>query len=454
VGALGLFASVAVATVLAVSGVAKLLDRDGTREAVAGFGLPAPLVPVTAPLLAPAELVAAVLTLVPAVRVLGLSLAAALLVGFTVVVLMALQSGRRPECHCFGRLGSAEISGRTVVRNLALLALVAVGLIGTSAELPSGSSAVISVVAGVLLGVTLLAADWLTGRGQRRRQEERDEALYDQKSTVPAPDFDLPDLSGRRVSLADLRARGRPVLLVTLAPGCGPCKALRPDVAQWAEVLSSRLSVAVLAHGDPDLNRASYEDFPRLTVLLDEDGAARRGLGTSAPPSAVIVGVDSVPVTGVAAGEERIRHMVVRELTGVDATAEPHPSEMEGRPVDELDLGSVVRPRSTVQEHPLGESTFLVDTATGVTLILDRIGAVVWGALDGTASLADIVADLAEVFDAPEDRVAEDVLEFVKSMGQAGLLHGVSPAAADSEVPREDEPVATEPALTADQAGA
>jgi hypothetical protein len=445
VGALGLVACVAVATVLAVSGVAKLLDRDGTRDAVAGFGLPGALAPATVALLAPAELVSAVLSLVPAVRALGLSLAGALLIAFTVVLLLALRSGRRPECHCFGQLGSAEISGRTVGRNLVLLALVAVGLIGTSVELPGGSSSVVGVVAGILLGVGLLATEWLTGRAQRRRELTHDEALHEQKSVVPAPDFDLPDLRGGRTSLAGLRGLGRPVLLVTLAPGCGRCKALRPDVAQWADVLSPRLSVVVLAHGSADQNRTAYEDFPRLTVLLDEDGAARRGLGTSAAPSAIIVGADGVPVNGVAAGEQRIRHMVIHELTGVDPTIGTHSREVVGTSVDELDLGSVVRPRSTVRQYPSADSTLLVDTATGVTLILDRIGVVVWSSLDGTASLADIVGDLSEVFDAPLDRVAEDVLEFVKSMGQASLLHAVSPAAPGSEVSPQYESVAAEP---------
>ena len=423
-GALGLVASVAVSVVLAVSGTAKLLDRDGTREAVAGFGLPAALVPVVAALLAPAELLAAVLSLVPATRTLGLSLAAVLLIAFTLVVMATLRSGRRPECHCFGRLGSAEISGRTVVRNLVLLLLVAVGLVGTSSERPSGSSAVVSVLAGVLLGAALLGGEWLTGRAERRRQEERDEALYEQTSAVPAPDFDLPDLSGRRISLADLRAPGRPVLLVTLAPGCGPCKALRPEVAEWARLLDSKLTVAVLATGSLDANQLAYANHPDLPVLVDEDGV-REALGSTGTPSAVLIEADGTLSRGVANGEVRVRRLLASALAGVElggpVDADERDDDMNP---DDLDLDSVVRPRSTVDVQTLGESQVLVDTSTGGSLVLDRLGSLVWSVLDGRGTLGEISADLAEVFEAPVDQVGADVLELARKLAEAGLLDG------------------------------
>ena len=115
-----LLACVALATIFVVSGVAKLADRDGTREAVAGFGVPPSLVRPVALGLAPAEIVVAVLVLVPATAAVGLVLALGLLLAFTAAVVIALRAGRRPECHCFGRIGGADVSARTVVRNLAL----------------------------------------------------------------------------------------------------------------------------------------------------------------------------------------------------------------------------------------------------------------------------------------------------------------------------------------------
>ena len=46
----------------------------------------------------------------------------------------------------------------------------------------------------------------------------------------PAPDFLLPDLDGELVTLADLRARELPVLLLFSHPACGPCAALLPEI--------------------------------------------------------------------------------------------------------------------------------------------------------------------------------------------------------------------------------
>jgi peroxiredoxin len=45
-----------------------------------------------------------------------------------------------------------------------------------------------------------------------------------------APDFDLPDLSGKRHTLAEFR--GKPVLIVFFSPKCGFCTEIAPDLAR------------------------------------------------------------------------------------------------------------------------------------------------------------------------------------------------------------------------------
>jgi hypothetical protein len=49
-------------------------------------------------------------------------------------------------------------------------------------------------------------------------------------------------------------------------------------------------------------------------------------------------------------------------------------------------------------------------------------GALVWDRIDGTASLDDIVASLAEEFAADTAQVRADVEEFIGALGDAGLL--------------------------------
>ncbi len=244
-------------------------------------------------------------------------------------------------------------------------------------------------------------------------------------------DFRLPTVSGAETTLADLLAPGLPVFLVSLSPGCGPCKRLRPDVAQWAKLLSDQLTVAVLAPGTAGSNTASYADVPHLPVLVDEDGAVRQSLGTTATPSAVLVGPDRRLASGVAHGETLVRRLLVSVLTGThvdESVPEPESGTLEGTPADEIDLSSAVGPRPTVQTHALGESTVLLDSTSGATLVLDPIGAVVWSVLDGASPLGEIVADIAEVFEAPVAAVGTDVLELVRTLGRSGLLAGSPPS--------------------------
>ncbi len=346
VGEVGLAMGVALAAVLAVSGAAKLLDRAGTREAVAGFGVPTGLVAPVAAVLAPAELVTALLLVLPPTRSAGLVLAALLLLAFTVVVVLALRAGRRPECHCFGRIGGADVSGRTVVRNLVLLAVAAVGIAGVSAsDDVDGGRLAGAVVAGLVLAAAVLAAEGVAGARARARRAVDDEAAFEQVvERVAVPGFELEALSGGRTSLDDLLAPGLPVLLVTLSPGCGPCKRLRPDVARWAELFAAKVTVVALATGTREANLASYAEYPALTVLVDEPGTVREALGVSGTPSAVVVGPDGRTDSRVASGEPLVRRLLVATVTGTDADlgAADLDTDGDGVPAAELDLDAVV----------------------------------------------------------------------------------------------------------------
>lgn len=426
-GVVTLVACVALGAVFVVSGVAKLLDRDGTREAVAGFGVPAGLASPVALALAPAEMLVAALLLIPPTRGIGLVAALVLLVAFTAAVVLAINAGRRPDCRCFGRIGGADISGRTVARNAVLIALAVAGLAALATDTdPSSAATAVAVVAGLGLAAAILAAEGAAGRAARRRREAQDEATFETEVVQHrAPDFTLLDLTGGETSLADLLAPGRPVLLVTLSHGCGPCKRLRPDVARWAQVLESQLTVAVLATGTAEANLTSYADMPHLRVLVDESGV-REELGTGSTPSAVVIGPDGVIASAVANGEPLVRRLLVSAVTGAEIDDSPAEVDHDGIPADELGLDSVVGPRPSVQTHPNGDSTVLLDTATGATVVIDQIGALVWSVLDGSSPLREIVADIADVFGAPAETVGPDVLGLVQNLGQAGLLTGVA----------------------------
>jgi hypothetical protein len=111
-------AGVALGAVLLVAGIAKRIDRAWPVEASA-FG-----VPRWAARLLPYVEVALGALLVAGVRqpfVAGV--AAILLIGFTVKLVMLLLHGRRPPCACFGARSARPIGWWSIVRNLLLLAL-------------------------------------------------------------------------------------------------------------------------------------------------------------------------------------------------------------------------------------------------------------------------------------------------------------------------------------------
>jgi len=117
-------ARAALAGVFAAAGWAKFADVPGTRQAARDFGVPVAAAPAVAFVVPLAEVAVAVLLVVGPV-VLGAAGALALLGLFVAAVAFSLARGRRPDCHCFGRLRSETVSPRTLVRNGVLVAMAA-----------------------------------------------------------------------------------------------------------------------------------------------------------------------------------------------------------------------------------------------------------------------------------------------------------------------------------------
>lgn len=55
--------------------------------------------------------------------------------------------------------------------------------------------------------------------------------------------------------------------------------------------------------------------------------------------------------------------------------------------------------------------------------VFDGVAFEIWRRIDGTRSEEQIVAELAEAFGAPRERVAEDVAAFVAQLRELGLVH-------------------------------
>ena len=74
-----------------------------------------------------------------------------------------------------------------------------------------------------------------------------------------APDFDVANLEGRSVSLADFR--GLPLLLIFGSPTCTPCRHLIPDLNAFAHEQKENLRVLFLSRGEAEDTRRFASEF-------------------------------------------------------------------------------------------------------------------------------------------------------------------------------------------------
>jgi thiol-disulfide isomerase/thioredoxin len=92
---------------------------------------------------------------------------------------------------------------------------------------------------------------WLENRPMRPVQASEASAPVPPGLPVrpPAPGFSLSDTKSEDTTLETLLARGRPVALVFVSPGCGPCSQLFPDLSRWQTTLAERITIALISAG-------------------------------------------------------------------------------------------------------------------------------------------------------------------------------------------------------------
>ena len=332
---------ITLAAVFVVAAATKLLDREGTREAVREFGAPARLAAPLALVLPLAELVVAALLIPTATAVAGALGALALLALFSGAIAVSLARGRAPDCHCFGQLHSAPAGRGTLVRNGALGAVAAFVLAASLAEPATGTfewttglsgaeavavglgvALLMFVAAGLAAFFTLLRSYGTVLVRVERLEEALGEAGYKLEEAppeglepgTPAPAFELAAGEGERVTLDQLLAARLPLLAVFASPGCGPCEALLPEVASWQWAHAERLTVAVLADGESGEIRALAEEHGVHSVLADERGHVAAAYEASATPSAVLIGADGKVSSFLAGGPAAIAELVAEVL--------------------------------------------------------------------------------------------------------------------------------------------
>jgi thiol-disulfide isomerase/thioredoxin len=344
--ALALGARLVLSLVFAVAGAAKLLDRQGTRAALVGFGAPEPSAAALAVALPLAELTIAGLLLPAWTAIAGALGAFVLLAVFTAAIGWNLAHGLAPDCHCFGQLHSAPASWKTLIRNGALVGLAGFAVAASVTEPPTGALAWIGDLEGaelLALGVGVAAAAILVVGGLAFlslmrsygsvlvRLDRVEAALADagihlaDEATLPevglepgspAPAFWAKSLTGETISVETLTGLGRPTVLLFTSTSCGPCKALLPVVAGWQKEHRDSLTFTLASDGGDAAIRAEAEEFELENVLLDEDRRLYDAFEANGTPSAVLLTPDGTIGSWIAAGPEAIEELVAQALGG------------------------------------------------------------------------------------------------------------------------------------------
>jgi peroxiredoxin len=355
-------ARLVLAGVLTVAGVAKLLDRSGTREGLAGFGLPAWLVRPLAGALPAVELAVAA-ALVPRMSAWWGGLGAlSLFVAFTSVIALSLARGQHPECRCFGQLRAAPVGWPTLLRNVGLgaLAVFVVGagwsdsglsVVGWLVALPSPERTLAVLGLTVLAGLGAVAGMVLRLLVQQMRLLTRLDAIearveegsgappgevrhLDASLTVDAlpvgalaPAFALPAADGEVRSLGALLGLGRPVLLLFVGPACDPCTVLAPEIASWQREHAQAFTLALITTGGTHENRTKFSGMSETTLLQARNEVAD-AYGAQWTPGAVLIGRTGRIASPVVFGDVAIRALVTHAGASPGV---PFPARTNGR---------------------------------------------------------------------------------------------------------------------------
>jgi len=146
------------------------------------------------------------------------------------------------------------------------------------------------------------------------------------KNPDAAPAFQLNDLNGKPVSLAE--ARGKIVLLNFWATWCGPCRAEIPDLVDLQKRYADKFEIIALAtdEDDPDeVRRFVLQSGINYRVAMSSDAVRRDYGGIAALPTSFVIDPEGrIVQKHVGLNDPSIYELEVRAMLGqaVDAKVE------------------------------------------------------------------------------------------------------------------------------------
>src|SRR5262249_10195582 len=166
-----------------------------------------------------------------------------------------------------------------------------------------------------------------------------------------APLFSLASIGGEQVTLGDLLARRKPVLLIFVSPNCGPCESVLQSVETWERDYRKDLTVALLAKGSLSENADRMARYRASHILLQGISGIADDYDAKWTPAAVLVGPSARIASQVTYGFEQIEALVSRSSRNLDVYGLPktqakgaslEPQIIVGTPQSLMKLGQMV----------------------------------------------------------------------------------------------------------------
>jgi thiol-disulfide isomerase/thioredoxin/uncharacterized membrane protein YphA (DoxX/SURF4 family) len=393
--------------ILAVAGIGKLLDLDGSEKAVKGFGVPDTLAKPVALLLPVAEMVFAFCLLFVGLSWIGALGALLLLIAFIAGMFAQMIRGNAPDCHCFGQIHSEPVGAKSLIRNF-VIALLPIALIvagrGNQGYPLGGSDSQITqnvVVAFLSVGLIITASYLYRLFGENRklvRRLEFLEALENGGAPIerdemgnptdarpigaPFPDFSLPDTTGRLVTFEHLLVDFKPKIFLFVSPNCDPCKSMIPQFRKWKEQFEGRLGLVFVSSGSAAENIERFGEELASVMLLQEKKELANKVYCKWTPTALFVSADGNIAGHPAVGEGSISDLFDK-LAREDFTADHFhvpvpgiPGRIRiGQPVPEMAVTDISG-RTITREFFHGGQTlalFLSTTCSYCQTVVDQL---------------------------------------------------------------------------------
>jgi protein-disulfide isomerase len=304
------------AAIFATAGLTKFSDPPGTQAAVKNFGVPESFAPLISVLLPIFELsIAAGLLFSATTRPSALA-ALVLLLIFVVAIGVNLARGKTHDCHCFGQLYSRPLGWPTLARNLVFAAAAALVFWQSTIVEPGSIALTIAALTTNqllwLLGGVLFTAAVVVYYSRKHNTATTHTAPRPQGLPVnsAAPAFEITAYQGGTMSLAQLIAFGKPVLLIFTNPTCGPCVTLFAEIKNWQQAHSEQLTIALLSFGTIKENFVNVARNQLGQVLLQKQKEVAELYGANLTPAAVIVNSEGRIASKLAAGADEIRELL------------------------------------------------------------------------------------------------------------------------------------------------